>query len=68
MTRQCHKHNNDICYNDLFHKILLQELMAWVNADDPVEVWVGSTPPTRQEWEEEGRKPMGQAMCHHMLF
>ena len=42
--------------------------MAWVNADDPWEVWVGSTPPTLQEWEEEGRKPMGQAMCHHVFL
>ena len=49
-------------------EILLQELMAWVNADDPLEMWVGSTPPALQEWEEEGRKPLGQAMCHHMLF
>ena len=32
--------------------LLLQDLMAWVNADNPVEVWVGSTPPALGRLEE----------------
>ena len=55
MTRQAQKHNNDITYFRSFFVLLLQVVMAWVNADDPWEVWVGPTPPTLQEWEEEGR-------------
>ena len=39
----------------LFSEVTLYCYYDWVNADDPVEVWVGSTPPTLQEWEEEGR-------------
>ena len=55
MTRQAHKHNNDTTFFRGYFVLLLQDLMAWVNADDPVKVWVGPTPPTLQEWEEEGR-------------
>lgn len=55
MTRQAHKHNNDTTYFRSYFVLLLQDLMAWVTADNPVEVWVGSTPPTLQEREEEGR-------------
>ena len=46
MTRQAHKRNNDTTYFRSYIVLLLQDLMAWVNADNSVEVWVGSTPPT----------------------
>ena len=58
MTRQGHKHNNDMCYI-----VFSRAMWKWycrTSTHGLSQCRWGSTPPTLQEWEEEGRKPNGR--------
>ena len=47
-TEECHM----LCFEGI-SALPAQDLLIWVNVDAG-EVWQGSTPPTEEEWEDEG--------------